>query len=175
MLRAPGGTVASAAFDAGGSQIVTASSDGVARLWRTRDARLLKSLPRGRVPLSDARLSPDGSFVATAGADGVLRVWSTAGKRVAVIRASLRPLSVVTWAAAGQLLVTTGADAVVRVWANVAPRRPLAARNCSQAQFLLPAGPQDVGARASDGHSYVASISCPARAATLCARPSQGP
>ena len=128
VLRAPG-RIATAVFSADGSRIATASSDGVARLWRARDAGLLKQLRAGRAPLTDARLSPDGSLVATAGTDGVLRVMPAAGgPPVDVVRASLRPLTAVRWAASGQLLVTTGADGAVRVWANAAPRRPLPRR-----------------------------------------------
>ncbi|HWT25774.1 MAG TPA: WD40 repeat domain-containing protein [Solirubrobacteraceae bacterium] len=165
ILSPPGpraSVVSAVAFGRKGRLIVTASADGVARLWRTRGARLLKALPRAPAPLRDAAVSPDGALVATAGADGMLRVWSTEGRSVAVIRASRRPLSAVSWGAAGQVLVTAASDAVVRVWANPAVDRPLAARTCSAAQFLLPASPRDVGARATDGKAYITSVSCPA-------------
>ena len=162
VLRARAGPIVSAAFSADGATVVTASRGGV-ELWRTTDGRLLKRLPTRGAPFTDARLSPKGTLVATAGIDGFLRVLSAdTGQRVSVVRASLRPLSALRWAAAGQLLVTTGADGAVRVWANRAPIAPLSAP-CSQAQFLLPATPAEDGARAGSPRLFVGSISCAAR------------
>ena len=44
VLRVPGGVVRSAAFNAAGDRIVTASSDGTARIWRASWPALLAFL-----------------------------------------------------------------------------------------------------------------------------------
>ncbi|MEA2242973.1 MAG: hypothetical protein QOD24_2529 [Solirubrobacteraceae bacterium] len=174
VLRARG-SIVSAAFAPDGATVVTASSDGRARLWRTRDGALLRELPSGGTPLSDASFSPDGRLVATAGHDGFVRVWSTGGQRVAVIRANTGPVLAVSFAAGGQLLMTAGADAVVRIWANITPNRPVSAKTCSTAQYY--AGPYDVGdrgARGSDGRPYIASIECSAPVGAAVRAPERG-
>ena len=112
--------------------------------------------------------------MATAGRDGMLRVFSVAGERVAVVRASLRPLAAVTWSADGQLLASASEDAVVRIWTNVAGHAPLSARRCSSAQYLFPAVGRDDGARGDQRQPYVASISCVAREGEAVRAPEAG-
>jgi WD40 repeat protein/serine/threonine protein kinase len=69
------GQVFSARFVHDGHEILTASGDGVARLWNAEDGHQKLSFI-GSVSMLDAALSPDGSIVVTAGLDGVLRFWS---------------------------------------------------------------------------------------------------
>jgi WD40 repeat protein/transcriptional regulator with XRE-family HTH domain len=80
VLSHPDGAVTAAAFDPGGTRVVTAGQDRVARVW------VLAGLPeRGGAParrltghtdaLIVARFSEDGARVLTAGDDGSARVW----------------------------------------------------------------------------------------------------
>jgi WD40 repeat protein/serine/threonine protein kinase len=73
------GPVYSARFVTGG-QIVTACSDGAARLWD--DTGQLRQIYRGGSRfLVDVTLSPDGLMIVAGGGDGLLRFWDAASGR----------------------------------------------------------------------------------------------
>ncbi len=77
------GPVHTVAYSRDGSLVLTASTDGTARLWHT-DGTLAHTLAH-HGPVTDAEFSPDGSLVVTASADHTARIWRTAtGKLVAV-------------------------------------------------------------------------------------------
>jgi WD40 repeat protein/serine/threonine protein kinase len=63
-------------FDSEHGRLVTASGDGVARIWDTRSGQLLGAL-RGSTPqfLQSASFDPDGALVAVTGGDGAIRFW----------------------------------------------------------------------------------------------------
>lgn len=64
-----------AALSPDGRYVVTTGSDGIARLWSTRDATMLTEF-RGVVGgVTSAAFSPDGKQVLTAGEDGTARIW----------------------------------------------------------------------------------------------------
>jgi WD40 repeat protein len=68
--------VFSARFEHDDLEIMTASSDGVARKWNGVTGQLIQSYVGTPVFLTDAATSPDGTLVATAGGDGLVRFWS---------------------------------------------------------------------------------------------------
>jgi WD40 repeat protein len=74
------GQAESARFVAGG-QIVTACSDGAARLWDGTTGQLRQTYPGGPRFLVDVTLSPDGSMIVAGGGDGLLRFWDAASGR----------------------------------------------------------------------------------------------
>jgi WD40 repeat protein len=74
------GAINSAAFSRNSTRLITGSDDGTARVWRTRDGRLLAVL-RNDAPVTVARLTPNGRLAVTAGR-GVLRVWNVATQAV---------------------------------------------------------------------------------------------
>ena len=86
--------VYSARFVNNEREILTAGTDGTARLWdsATGQAKLTYS---GSVLLLDAAMSPDGAIVAGGDVDGVLRCWCTA------TGASLWALPAHTWLISG--------------------------------------------------------------------------
>jgi WD40 repeat protein len=70
-------TVHSAAFNADGTRVVTASADGTVRIWDAATGRELRVLKGHAGPVYVARFSPDGKQAASggsadAGADGLL-------------------------------------------------------------------------------------------------------
>lgn len=103
-----GGSVKTAVFDPTGSLVVTASTRGGARLFRS-DGRLVRKLG----PAAGAAFSPDGTLVATWGADGA-RLWST---RTDARAASLGggPVYAVSFSTDGKLVATAGVGGA-RVW-----------------------------------------------------------
>jgi WD40 repeat protein len=67
----------SARFNRAGDRLLTASRDGVARLWDWRAGKLLVAYRHAdEVPL--AEFLPDERFLVTVSYDGTLRVWGTA-------------------------------------------------------------------------------------------------
>jgi WD40 repeat protein/serine/threonine protein kinase len=74
------GRVASARWVAG-HQILTAGSDGTARLWDGSKGQLRQIYQGGAGFLADATLTPDG-LVMAGGADGLLRFWDAASGRL---------------------------------------------------------------------------------------------
>ena len=65
----------SAHFQHGDRDILTASNDGVARLWDAVTGELQQSYVSPRDYLVDATMSPDGAMVVTAGGVGLLRFF----------------------------------------------------------------------------------------------------
>jgi WD40 repeat protein/serine/threonine protein kinase len=74
------GPVYSARFVAGG-QILTACSDGAARLWDDRTGQLRQTYHGSARLLLDVTLSPDGSTVVAGCGDGLLRFWDASSGR----------------------------------------------------------------------------------------------
>ena len=76
--------VTSAAFSPDGKFVVTASSDGTARVWEAATGKAIgEPLRHEGARLRSAAFSPDGKFVVTASEDGTARVWEAAtGKAI---------------------------------------------------------------------------------------------
>jgi WD40 repeat protein len=80
-LASPGhGQVYSARFIAR-DQVITASSDGVIRLWAAETGQLRRTYHGGSSFLVDATLSADGTMLIGGGGDGRLRFWEAASGR----------------------------------------------------------------------------------------------
>jgi WD40 repeat protein len=75
------GRVFTARFVAGHA-ILTAGSDGTARLWDAASGSLQRSFRGDSYFLADALLSPDGSLVIAGGSDGFLRFWDASNQRL---------------------------------------------------------------------------------------------
>jgi WD40 repeat protein/serine/threonine protein kinase len=105
----------SARFEAHGHEILTASNDGVARLWDSTTGRLLQSYVGSSEYLLDAARSPDGSMVVTAGGMGVLRFWdASTGSLLWMLRAHQGIISEVRFE--GNDLVTRGFTGEITRW-----------------------------------------------------------
>jgi WD40 repeat protein len=65
----------SARFVDGERAILTASSDGIARLWDAHTGRLRKSYTGRSIYMADAVFDPEGAVAVTASGDGKLRFW----------------------------------------------------------------------------------------------------
>ena len=77
VLRGHRGRVNSAAFSPDGTQVVTASLDGTARVWDVGTAAV--TVLRGHErEVNSAAFSPDGTRLVTASWDGTARVWDAA-------------------------------------------------------------------------------------------------
>ena len=69
--------VAQAMFSSNGQRIVTASDDGIARLWDVETRATIDELKGHEKPVLHAVASPDGRRIVTASADATARVWNS--------------------------------------------------------------------------------------------------
>lgn len=162
--------VLSAAYDAKGERIVTASRDNTARIWDARTAQETRAPLRHGAPVAAAAFAPDGKRVATVALDGFVRLWDVkAGTVVDTI--GLPPIAngadpaemSVSIDATGRLrIVTRSADArSPRLWAwdfdrkelaeseiwQINPRYQLQIRNDASIEVFSSLGPEEDLAR----------------------------
>jgi hypothetical protein len=116
VLQGHRSSVVHAAFSSDGARLVTASSDGTARIWEAATGDLLHIL-EGHRPVDHAAFSPDGARVVTASDDATARIWDAAtgdlleileGHRDAIVDAAFSP--------DGGRLVTSSTDGTARIW-----------------------------------------------------------
>ncbi len=107
-----------AEFNEDGTQAVTSSWDGTARVWDTETGDPLAVFQGHRGALSQAVFSPQGDRVLTAGDDETARIWNVATEaEVAVFRGHEEAISFAEFSHDGGLAVTAGGDdRTARVW-----------------------------------------------------------
>ncbi|HYO73339.1 MAG TPA: WD40 repeat domain-containing protein, partial [Archangium sp.] len=106
-----------ATFNADGTQLVTASEDGSAWVWKT-DGTLLARLvdPRGhRVRIHSAAFSRDGTYVVTGSEDQTVRLWRPDGTLVLMLNVRGGPVRSVAFSPDGTHLLTAS-DTLSRKW-----------------------------------------------------------
>jgi WD40 repeat protein len=109
------GPVTSALYSQDGRLLLTASTDGKARIYDAGTHRLLNVLDAGS-PLAGAVFDPSGRLVVTEGKDGAARLWlASTGKQLRVFqhRGAVRSAA---FSPDGTMLATTGVDRTVRLW-----------------------------------------------------------
>jgi WD40 repeat protein len=118
--------VASARFSPDGRRVLTASYDGLARLWDAKSGALLLQFRGHKAQVLSAQFSPDGSRVVTASYDGTARVWdaSTAAELVVLKRPNGK-ISDASFNNDGTRVVTSD-DTSARIW-NAASGQELVA------------------------------------------------
>ncbi len=115
VLRGHDGPILASRLSPDGSRLVTASSDGTARLWEVTGGE--GAVLRGHADwVLSAAFSPDGGRVVTASKDGTARVWDLAGRPLAVLRGHGGWVSSAAFSPDGSKIVTASEDATARVW-----------------------------------------------------------
>jgi WD40 repeat protein/cytoskeletal protein RodZ len=104
-------------FSADGRLLLTGSEDGVARLWRVADGRLLRQFVHGAA-IRGVALDREASRLATAGADGIAAVWllRRPERPVRLLRHGGGVMAGVAFSPDGRRLATAGGDGDARVW-----------------------------------------------------------
>jgi WD40 repeat protein len=119
---APGRSVLDAAFSADGTRVITAESDGSARIWDTATWRAVGLLHGGVLGVGRTPFSATGTEALTFGRGETTSVWNVAtGTRIALLRSSPRGDSSTTVVAAaftpdGRRVLVVTSDALIREW-----------------------------------------------------------
>ncbi|HWN95839.1 MAG TPA: hypothetical protein VNT99_12455, partial [Methylomirabilota bacterium] len=102
-----GGALLHAEFSPDGWRIVTASREGVARIWDTRTARPIGAPMVHPSAINRVCFNPDGSHVLSASDDGTTQLWSaTDGHSLAQTFAAPQPVSSASFSADGRMIVS---------------------------------------------------------------------
>jgi WD40 repeat protein len=118
-----------AGFSPQGTEVVTGSSDGVARVWDASDGSELFDLAGHTSLVTWADYSPNGTRIATASWDGTARLWDATMEWGGVL---IGVHDAPVWSAAfspdGERVVTASEDATARVWERSSGRELLVLR-----------------------------------------------
>ena len=116
VLRGHAYSVFSTAFAPDGQRVVTASTDGTARLWTT-DGRLLQEMKGHADPIQTVAFSPDGTRIATGSNDRTARIWDGhTGALLFVLAGHKDGVIDVAFAHDGARLATSSSDHTARIW-----------------------------------------------------------
>jgi WD40 repeat protein len=107
--------VNSASFSADGTQVVTASVDGMARVWDLQSGQStpLKGHTAG---VNSASFSADGTQVMTVSNDGTARVWDLQSGQSTSLEGHTDWVNSASFSADGTQVVTASDDGTARVW-----------------------------------------------------------
>ena len=109
----------SAVFSADGTRILTATADGIIRVWDSASDKQLVSFP-GFGSLNSAAFSAAGTQIVTANDDGTARVLNDrTGEVIGLLTPSgggSYAVSSAAFSPDGRLIVTTYADGTARIW-----------------------------------------------------------
>lgn len=105
----------SATFDASGSRIATATTDGTARIWDSTTGKELFCLVHGDV-VNQVTFLPGDDRILTASQDGTAAIWNSLnGDRLAVLPHQ-GSVAVAVGLSSDNLIATASTDGWVRIW-----------------------------------------------------------
>lgn len=112
--------VTSAAWSPDGTQLLTASEDGVVRIWAINTTKVVQVLYQGVAPpkvITNANWSSSGRSVVGASRDGLSRIWdASSASRISILEGSKSPLTMASWSPDGKRIVTVADDGYIRIY-----------------------------------------------------------
>jgi WD40 repeat protein len=117
VLKGHENSVSAARFSRDGTQVVTASADGTARVWATATGQVIAVLRGHGAPVRSAAFDSMGKRVVTASADRTARLWDAgSGKELAVLKGHTDEVTDIRFSQDGRRVVTSGRDQTLRIW-----------------------------------------------------------
>jgi WD40 repeat protein/serine/threonine protein kinase len=117
ILTGHNGIATDAEFSPDGQTLVTAGSDRLVRLWRTRDGEPTGVLNGHDATVRRVTFSPDGKMLSTASQDRILRLWDVAGLQpLARFERHDDDLNDTTFDSSGKYVISASADGTARVF-----------------------------------------------------------
>ncbi len=111
-----------AAYDSAGRYAVTASEDGIARLWDTKDSQPVSAPMEHGAAIRAVAIAGDGRVVATGGADGFVRLWNAKDARLLHVLNNGAAITRLLFSPDGATLWSGCAAGRIRGWDTVAGR-----------------------------------------------------
>lgn len=109
--------VKTAEFSKDSKTIVTASNDGICRLWDARSGEILKELKSDFKNMTSASLNSECSKVITAFNNGMVVIWDIAeGKMLKNIKGHQASVTYACFSSDEQYALTASTDKTVRLW-----------------------------------------------------------
>lgn len=106
-----------AEFSPDGQLVVTASSDGTAKIWSTSSGKLLLDLKGHTDHVSAAKFSPDGTFLLTASWDNTAKIWDTRyGKLMCDLKGHTSDIYSANFSLDGKKVITASEDRITKIW-----------------------------------------------------------
>ncbi len=100
-----------------GQLLITASKDGIARLWDINTGSRLALLRGHTDSVKTAMFSPDDNTILTASKDGTARLWDVATKQeVVLLTGHDGSIEHATFSSNGQQIITASDDNTARIW-----------------------------------------------------------
>jgi WD40 repeat protein len=116
-LRGPVGRVLAVAVDDRGRYVATASSEGIARVWRLPSGDLRSVLVGHTNPVNSVAFRPDGFSIVTTSADRTARIWQPdTGSPRAVLSGHTESVTGAAFRPDGRVVVTASSDGTARAW-----------------------------------------------------------
>lgn len=106
-----------------GTDAISASTDGTARVWDLEIGDCILVLDGHTGPITDVGITDDGSLLITASEDGTARAYEMEqGQCLRVLAGHSGPVNALVVDPQGRFIATTGPDETVRVWDLVSAR-----------------------------------------------------
>ena len=119
-------SIYSVAYSPDDSILVTGSEDAIARIWDSKNGKLLHVLKGHDDVIEAVAFSPGGERIATGSGDKTVHIWNAQdGKNLAVLKGHEDEINSLVFDTTGDRLVTTSFDKTARIW-NLADGRETA-------------------------------------------------
>ncbi|MBW1771312.1 MAG: TIR domain-containing protein [Deltaproteobacteria bacterium] len=104
-------------FSVDGTMFVSGGHDGLVRIWKMPECRLLRSLKGHAGPVLTAVFSPNGRLLASAGMDKTIRVWDLkTWQPIRVLKGHDGPVTSIAFSPDSMRMVSGSRDHTIRLW-----------------------------------------------------------